>query len=522
MIFAKTKIMAFNRIKIMDLRQLLQLKTKGLSNRKSSLLIGIHRNSINSYVQLFKSTGKSYKDLLALSDKELSELFPLPKTIDKRRYEVLSKKFEYYRDELKKPGCTRQVLWKDYLDKHPDGYGYTQFNEHFNRWLKPFKGSGKLNHIAGDKVYIDYTGKKLSYIDKKTGDVVEVEVFVGVLPCSNYTFVEATPSQKLKDFVGSMNNCLRYFGGVPKAIVPDNLKSAVTKGSKYAPILNKTFKDFALHYGSVINPTRSYSPQDKALVEGAVKLVYQRIFYPLSKMTFFSLLDLNKEIKRLLEEYNNQLMTNIQLSRKQQFLSLEASYLSPLAPNNYEIKYYKKSKVQKMGYIFLSADKHYYSVPYRYIGKKVEVSYNSQSVDIQYNRERIAIHKRNFQPGQYTTIKDHLSSSHKFYSDWSPEFFQKLARPHGVSVSEYIQRLIESRNYPEVAYKQCLGLLKLGNEYGKERLNNACKRGLTNNRYGFYIIKNILKNNMDKLEQDEQPNPEIKAHRNIRGASYYQ
>ncbi len=514
--------MASNRIKIMDLRQLLQLKAKGLSNRKSSLLIGIHRNSINSYVRLFNSTGMSYKELLTQSDAELSTLFPLHQTIDKRRYEELCSQFMYYREELKKPGCTRQVLWKEYLTSHPEGYGYTQFNEHFKRWLKPLKGSGKLNHKAGDKVYIDYTGKKLSYTDKETGELIEVEVFVGILPCSNYTFVEASPSQKLGDFIDSMNNCLRYFGGVPKAIVPDNLKSAVTKGSKYAPTINKSFKDFALHYGSVINPTRTYSPQDKALVEGAVKLVYQRIFYPLSKMNFFSLPDLNKEIKRLLEEYNDQPMTNIELSRKQQFLSIEASYLSPLVQNNYEIKYYKTSKVQKMGYIFLSDDKNYYSVPYRYIGKKVEVSYNSQSVDIQYNRERIAIHRRSFQAGRYITIKDHLSSSHKFYSDWSPLFFEKLARPYGVAVVEYFKCLIESKPYPEVAYKQCLGLLSLSKEYNKERLNNACKRGLTNHKYGFHIIENILKNNMDKLEQDEQLNHEIAAHKNIRGAAYYQ
>lgn len=514
--------MAFKRIKIMDIRQLLQLKSHGFSNRKVSRMIGIHRNSINSYVRLFDSTGRGYTELLGLSDQELSVLFPLPQTIDKRKYEILCTHFNYFQQELKKPGCTRKILWKDYLKKTPSGYSYTQFNEHFNRWLRQVNSSGKLEHKAGDKVYIDYTGKKLSYINKATGEVVEVEVFVGILPCSGYTYVEASPSQKLEDFVNSMNNCLQYYGGVPKSIVPDNLKSAVNKGSKYEPILNKTFKDFALHYGCVINPTRTYSPKDKALVEGAVKLVYQRIFYPLSKMTFFSLADLNKEIHKLLKAYNDKLLTNIKVSRKQQFLTIESPFLSKLPTNKYEIRHYKRATVQKMGYVFLSCDKNYYSVPYRYIGKKVEVSYNQQTVEVQYNRERIAIHKRSFQPGRYVTIEDHLSSTHKFYKNWSPEFFQKLARPHGHAVVDYLQQLIESKNYPEIAYKQCTGILALSKLYEKGRLNNACKRGLTYHRYGYHIIKNILENKMDYFEQETRTEREIAAHPNIRGAAYYQ
>jgi transposase len=515
--------MAAKRIDIMDIRQLLQLKNKGLSNRKIAEKIGVHRNSINHYVRLFKASDKSYESLLLISDEGLLELFPIPSTTDKNKYEDLSSYFSYFHSELKKPGCTRQVLWNEYLCKHPQGYGYTQFNLHFNRWLKQVKASGKLHHKAGDKVYIDYSGKKLSYIDKATGEVIDVEVFVGILPCSGYTFVEASCSQKLEDFIGSMNNCLHYFGGVPQAIVPDNLKSAVTKGSKYEPILNKTFKDFALHYGCAINPTRTYSPQDKALVEGAVKLVYQRIFYPLSKMTFFSLTDLNQEISRLLQAYNDYLLTHLKVSRRQQFLTIEKDFLSALPTQNYELKYYKKETVQKMGYIFLSQNKNYYSVPYRFIGKKVTVSYNQQTVEIHYKKERIATHQRSFRSGHYVTIKEHLSSSHNFYTNWSPAFFQKMARPYGASVVQYIDALIEQAAYPEVAYKQCLGIIALSKTYEKYRLNNACKRGLTFHRYGYHIIKNILENKMD-IQQSAAliPTDEISQHENIRGATYYQ
>lgn len=515
--------MAAKRIGIMDIRQILQLKIKGFSNRKIAGLTGLHRNSVNQYVRLLVACDKPFADLLNLSDQELSALFPSPGNTDKSRYEVLSSHFKYFRKELKQPGCTRQVLWKDYLEKNPEGYSYTQFCEHFNRWMKQVKASGKLDHKAGEKVYVDYTGKKLCYIEKETGEVVEVEVFVAILPCSGYTFAQACTSQKQEDFISVMNDCLRYFGGVPQAIVPDNLKSAVSKGSKYEPLLNKTFKDFALHYACAINPTRTYSPQDKALVEGAVKLVYQRIFYPLSKMTFFSLADLNSEIAKLLTAYNDYLLTHLGVSRRQQFLMIEQTHLSALPAENYEVKTYKRATVQKMGYIFLSEDKNYYSVPYRFISKRVEVSYNRHSVSVHYNKERIASHKRNFRPGHYTTIKDHLSSTHQFYRNWSPEFFQKLARPYGLAVEQYVKALIDFKDYPEVAYKQCLGIISLGKTLPPERLNNACKRGLTSSRFGYHIIKNILHHKLDLHPPDlDTSSPHIEEHKNIRGASYYQ
>lgn len=508
----------------MDIRQLLQLKQGGHSNRKIALLTGIHRNSVNVYVQQLQACEKPFEALLSLSDVELNALFASNGTIQKERYEALSKDFEYFRSELKKPGCTKQVLWEEYLLKTPDGYSYTQFCEHLRRWLKQLKGSGKLIHKAGDKLYVDYTGKKLKYIDKASGEVVEVEVFVGILPCSGYTFVEASASQQLPHFIGSMNNCLRFFGGSPQAIVPDNLKSAVTKGSKYEPTLNKSFKDFALHYGTVINPTRTYAPQDKALVEGAVKLVYQRIFYPISKMTFFSLAELNEEIKLRLIVYNDYLLSQLKLSRKQQFLTIEQPFLSPLPSDKYQLKTYRKATVQKMGYVFLSEDKNYYSVPYRFIGKKVEVSYDYQNVFVRYKNERISSHLRSYKPGAYITTSEHLSSSHQFYQNWSPDYFARLARPYGSHVEAYVKALIESKPYPEVAYKQCLGILSLSKKFDKTRLNNACARGLGLSRYGYHIIHNMLINKMDLADEWPHPPQEqtIQVHPNIRGAAYYQ
>ena len=310
-------------------------------------------------------------------------------------------------------------------------------------------------------------------------------------------------------------------GGSTKAIVPDNLKSAVSKASKYEPILNKTLKDLALHYGCAINPTRSYSPQDKAMVEGAVKLVYQRIYFPLRNMTFFSIDELNAQLRIELEKYNAYLMETYQASRRKLFVDLEQQYLQPLPSEPYQIKHYKRAKVQKMGYIYLSDTKNYYSVPYRYIGRQVELQYNQDTIEVYYQSDRIAIHKRTYRPGQYVTHKEHLSSSHRFYGDWSPEYFTKLAGSIGIKTSEYIQLLIEQQDYPETGYKQALGIISLKKAFEKHRIETACTMALTHERYSYRTIKRILENKTDKMVESGQQQQPIPVHMNIRGAESY-
>jgi len=513
--------MAAKKVDIMELRQLLLLKEKGESNRSCEKLLSIHRNTINHYVRMFRVSGLNYTRLLKHDDKELKELFPSREPLNTARYSILSRYFTYFERELKKPGCTREALWREYMNKHNDGYGYSQFNEHFNRWRDKVKASGKLIHKVGDKVYVDYSGKKMHVTNKQTGEITEVEVFVGILPASQYTYVEATRSQQKEDFISSMNHCFEYFDGVPKAIVTDNLKSAVTKSSKYEAVLNKSLKSLAVHYKTSINPTRAYSPQDKALVEGAVKLVYQRIFYPLNKMTFFSIEALNKAIREKLIEYNNYQMKQLEVSRYKQFMDIEKPYLSALPSQSYELKEYKKAKVQKMGFVYLHEDKNYYSVPFRYIGTTVEVQYNSEEVEIYYKLERIAIHKRNYRKGAYTKKDEHLSSSHKFYQDWSPDYFLSWAKKSGDHVEAYVGKLLQQASYPEIAYKQCLGVINLKSLHTNQRLDNACKMALGHSRYGYHIIKNILTNKMDLADQTASTEPHITRHNNIRGAEFY-
>jgi hypothetical protein len=398
--------------------------------------------------------------------------------------------------------------------------------EHYRRKYAKVKGSMKLEHDPGREMFIDFAGKKLHIVDRDTGELIPVEVFVAILPNSQYTFVEACESQKREDLITCCTHALNFYGGVPRAIVSDNLKSAVTRASRYEADINRSFKDFARHYNCVINPARGYSPQDKALVENAVHLAYQRIYYPLREMIFFSLKDLNREIKRLLDSYNNLLFKRKEASRRELFQSVEREYLKPLPGQAYELKDYRRAKVQKMGYVYFSPDKSYYSVPYRYIGKETTIHYTKSLVEVYYYHQRIALHRRNPAKGRYITNEEHLSSTHKYYSDWSPEFFKKKAALHGRHVLGCVEMILSGGDYPEIGYKRAMGVIQLHKAYGSERLDNACKRALGADAASYMRIKNILKNNLDKsslfYRDLEQDSTHIPHHRNIRGGSAYQ
>jgi transposase len=284
-----------------------------------------------------------------------------------------------------------------------------------------------MDHKAGDKLYVDFAGDKLSIIDKQTGEIQHVEVFVAILGASQLTYVEAVMSQQKEDFIGACEGAMLYYGGVPAAIVPDNLKSAVTKSSKYEPVLNESFADFAQHYSTTILPARAYKPRDKALVENAVRIMYTRIYTKIRGNNYFTLEELNAAIRIALEEHNSLLLTGRNYSRRQQFEEVERSALAPLPPLRYELRKELFVTVMKNGHVSLNADKHYYSVPYRFIGKKVKLMYSRSIVEIYYHYERIAIHQRLKSPYNYTTDKEHLASAHRFVTDWTPERFLSWA-----------------------------------------------------------------------------------------------
>ena len=513
--------MAGQRINIMEVRTLISLKQKGWSNRKIAAHIKVNRKTVDSYISRFKALELSCEELLQLQDVELLELFTEDSQTEKERYETLARYFSYFEKELLKPGCTLAVLHQEYWLKHPDGYRYTQFCWHIRQWKRRTEPSGKLIHKAGEKLFVDFCGDKLTYIDKTTGELVEVEVFIAVLPCSQYTFVMAVPSQKREHLILCLICCLRWLGAVPQAIVSDNLKSAVSKAHKYAPLINKTLADFALFYGCAIDPARPYHPQDKALVERSVSLVYQRIYYPLSRHSFFSIEDLNEHIALLLEQYNDYLFAHGGTTRRQQFIDTEKQWLQSLPQGRYHLRQYKRAKVQKICHIFLSEDHNYYSVPYRYQGLHVEVQYNQDCVEIFYNHTRIASHKRSFKRGHYTTVADHMPSTHQAYNSWSPQFFEDKAAHIGPHTLAYIQKLLLQYSYPETAYKQCQGILSLGRDHSPQRLEKACGRALNYHKAGYHTIEKILKAGLDKVEELPFDEPGIPDHDNIRGATEY-
>jgi transposase len=379
-----------------------------------------------------------------------------------------------------------------------------------------------MNHKAGDKMFVDYAGKTLQLVDQNTGQITQVEFFVAILGASQYTYAEASMTQKKEEFIVSVENALHYFKGVPQAIVPDNLKSAVTKSNRYEPTLNETFLDFVDHYETTILPARAYKPRDKSLVEGAVKILYQRIYPALRGRVFHELKDLNNAIWKELETHNNKKLTGRPTSRFQLFKQIEQEVLSPLPLNRYQVKLLAFATVLQNGHVLLSKDKHYYSVPFQYIRKKVKIMYTEDSVEVYHKYNRIALHKRNLKPFNYTTQKKHLASTHQFITEWTPQRFINWGASIDPDVKEFITRLLEKKQHPEQSYKSCMGVLAYAKKVGSERLINACRRALDYQIYNYKIIQKILENGLDLLPGEPDAPDQLPDHHNIRGENYYQ
>lgn len=515
--------MANKSIVMSKLRRLLQLHSQGKSKLFISKYLNLSRNTVSKYITHFKLLNKPIEEILKLDDVALEKLFiEQPPQPPSQKLQNLHAFFTYMDKQLKKTGVTKNIMWKEYLEKHPGGFMSSQFCEYYNRWSKRSNPVMHINHKAGDKMYIDYAGKTLELVDKQTGEITEVQFFVAILGASQYTYAEATLSQGKEDFVTSVENALHYYNGVPAAIVPDNLKSAVTKSNRYEPTLNDTFFDFAGHYNTTILPARAYKPRDKSLVEGAVKILYTRIYSVISKRTFFSLTDLNDAIWEELEKHNGKKFSGRPYSRKDLFIEIEKQELSPLPQTRYEIKKQSFVTVIQNGHVCLGEDKHYYSVPYQYIRKKVKLLYSSSQVEIYYKYNRIAFHKRIKTCYSYTTIKDHMASTHKFITEWTPQRFINWGGSIDENVKQLIINILEKKQHPEQAYKSCMGVLSFEKKVGRERLANACKRALEYNIHNYRIIQKILERGLDNQDKEDEMNKPLPDHKNIRGNKYYQ
>lgn len=515
--------MANNLLNMNKVRQILRLHSLGIKKLQIAEKTGVARNTIKKYIKAFDQSGLEFKELDKLSDKDLEELFTgLEHRPINKKLQHLFSLFPQMDKELRRKGITRQMLWHDYKEAHPDGVGRSQFNYYFSMWKAQVNPTMRMDHKAGDKMYVDFAGEKLAILDSHTGELQGVEVFVAILGASQLTYVEAVMSQQKEDFIGACEGALHYFGGVPAAIVPDNLKSAVVKSNKYEPLLNDAFSDFAEHYRTTILPARVYRPRDKALVENAVKIVYSRIYAKIKQREYDSLEDLNTSIRSELEVYNSYTLTGRNYSRRQQFEEIERSALQELPPLRYELKKQSYVTVMKNGHVSLAADKHYYSVPYRFIGSKVKLMYSSHSVEVFYNYERIAFHKRLKSPYNYTTDKDHLASTHRFVSEWKPEYFLSWAASIHEDVRLYILKILHRKQHPEQAYKSCIGILSMGKKVGNQRLIKACQLGLGFGVYNYKSIQSILEKGLDKEQEPDSEQLTMPLHDNIRGEDYYQ
>lgn len=475
--------------KVEKIREILRLNQElRFSIRQIAEATGVSKTSVGEYLAEYKRSGLSYQDVLDMNDKGLAEVFETKNQSSNPMYEILSREFPCYEKELARVGVTLYLLWEEYKERNPDGFSYSRFCHHYRMWENKLKTGMHIEHKAGDLIYADFTGKKMHYVNQLTGEVIPVEIFITILGASQLIYVEAVHSQKLEDWICANENAWWYYGGTTRGICPDNLKAAVSKACNYEPLLNETYDDLARHYNTVILPTRPGKPKDKALVENAVRIVYQRIFAKLRNQTFFSILELNQAIWAEQEEVNNAPFQRRDISRRQLFNEIEKNELRPLPKERYEIRRYQLSKVEFHHHIYLKEDKHYYSVPYQYTGHKVKTIYTDRNVEIYKDNVRIALHKRNRKPYGYTTEPNHMPAEHQFVDGWNTDRFVKWASKMGGSIESLIKRLLDSKEHPQQAFKSCMGVLQLSKGYKPKELEIVCGRALEFNSISLKAV----------------------------------
>lgn len=512
-------------ISMNKIRQILRLYDQGLGKQMIADYVDVSRTTVKKYITAFENSDFPIKEVDQLDDKSLNELFGeiKDKPVKRPKLEALTRCFPSMEKELKKTGVTRQVLWKDYIAQFPDGYQYTQFCAYFNLWQQKVNPTMHRTHKVGDKLFVDFAGKKLSYVNPDTGEVIEVEVFVAVLGASQLTYVEAVHTQQKEDFIKACENTLHYIDGVPSAIVPDNLKAAVVQSHRYEPTLNQTFESFAQHYDTCILPARAYKPRDKALVEGAVRIMYTRIYLPVKQKLYHSLAELNAAIWECLEVHNNQMLQGRTYSRRMQFEEIERKELRALPIDRFEMKEYFWSKVKTDGHVCLGPDKHYYSVPVRFLNAKVKIAFSESVVEVFHKTERIAVHQRDKTRHAYTTNSQHLNHLHRYSAERNAGAFLERASVIHQDVRYVIEAILQSNRHEDQIARSCEGVLGLAKKFGPERLAGACRRAIDFGVHTrFKSIQSILEKKLDGYRESVFAQElSMPAHDNIRGEKYY-
>ena len=515
--------MAGTIINMSKIKQVLMLHAQGVSNRKIGRELGLYKGTVNSYVQKIRDHGYGIDELLKLDEPVLeSKLFAGNPAYKQDRFEEFKVLIPGIEKELSRPHVTRYLLWQEYRESHPDGYGYSQFCFHLDQVINARKPGSIIHYNPAEKLLVDFAGDTVSYVDQLTGEMIETQMFVACLPFSNYTFVMAVPSQRTEDFLHALTCCLNHLGGSPKILVTDNLKSAVIKTDRYEPELNRLMDDFAIHHGLVVIPTRTNKPKDKAPVENEVKIVYRRVYAKLRNHTFFSIDEINRAFAEKTREHNQTRQQQKDYCREEHFLAQEKPLLKELPETTFEVKYYTTLRVSPNNCIYLGRDKHFYSVPYQYIGEKAEVVYTRSLVRIYVRGKRVATHQRNLKPG-YTTLKEHMGSNHNFYNGRSPEFYIRQAAKHSDVLARLFAVMFERSEYPETQYRRCDGLLSLQRKTDPLVFERVCHYALDNGILSYKSIKNVIDNKayLFNMAQQDQENRNNIKHVNIRGKRYY-
>jgi transposase len=505
-----------------QIKQLLKMHAQGMGKKTIARNLGISRNTVKTYLEKLPGIRMDVEGLLALEDPELELKFHSGNPAYKQdHFEHFKSKLDYFEKELGRHGVNRKVLWEEYKEVYPQGYGYTQFCHHLKQQLIARNPSAVLSHNPGEQLFVDFAGKKLSYVDVQTGEIIWCPFFVACLPYSDYSFALAVRSQSIEDFIYALRMCLEYLGGVPLVLVPDNLKSAIIKANRYEPDVSRALEDFCNHYNMGIIPARVTKPKDKALVENQVKMAYCRIYAKIRNMQFFDLHSLNQTITEYNRRHNQTRMQQKPYCREECFLANEKKLLQALPEEAYEIKYYKELKVAKNNHIRLGIDKHYYSVPYRWIGEKVKVIYTRSMVRIYAKGELVAIHQRDYTPFGYTTVKEHLCSHHQHYFDRSPAYYINSAGKMTKELQQIVELLFQGGRFPEQNYRTCDGLFSLYRKTKPEIFSRACKEALECKTYSYRFLMKVIEN-MNKYPELEQQPAALPDHENIRGKEYYQ
>lgn len=504
------------------IREVLRLKHEGgASDRQIARSLSLARSTVALTLERAATAGLRWPLPATLTDRVLEGMLYAGHGIRQGERRKTEPDWARVHHELRRPGVTLMLLWEEYRQREPDGYGYSRWCELYRAWEGRLSPTMRQAHPAGERMFVDYAGQTVDLIDAKTGEVRPAQIFVAVMGASNYTYAEATATQSLPDWIGAHVRALAFMGGVPAQLVPDNPKVGVDRANWYEPGLNRTYLDLATHYGTAILPTRTRKPRDKAKVEVAVLVVERWILARLRNRRFFSLAELNRAIAELIADLNARPMRRLGVSRRDLFRELDRPALKPLPAEPYE---YAEWRVRRVGLDYhVDIDGHYYSVPHRLIREQLDARITERTIELFCRGERVAVHLRTGGRGRHTTIPEHMPSAHRRYAEWTIERIRGDAAAIGPNTAKLIALILESRPHPEQGYRASIGILRLARHYGAARLEAACERGLDIGTRSYGSIQSILKHGLDRrppprpAEQGEL----LPDHPNIRGPRYY-